>query len=95
MLKHVVLFKFKAPEPAVLERAAAAIRSLDGRVPSLRSIEVGLDTTRSERCHDLCLITAFDDRAGLEAYAVHPDHLEVLAVIRPLTASAVVVDFET
>ncbi len=94
MLKHVVLFQFEDPSPANLERAAAALRGLLGVVPSLRFIEVGQDTTRSARCYDLCLTTAFDDRAGMEAYAVHPAHQEVVALLGQLTRGAVVVDYE-
>jgi hypothetical protein len=94
MLKHVVLFRFADPTPANLDRATAALRGLLGAVPSLRAIEVGADVTRSERSYDLCLITDFDDRAGLAAYATHPSHLEVVAVLRELTTGSVVVDYE-
>jgi hypothetical protein len=94
MLKHVVLFKFADPTAANLDRAAAALRSLDGVVPTLQSIEVGLDTTRSDRCYDLCLTTVFADREGMAAYAVHPAHQEVVGVLRELTTGAAVVDYE-
>lgn len=94
MLKHVVLFKFADPSPANLGRAADALRSLMGVVPTLRAIEVGLDTTRSDRCYDLCLTTEFDDRAGMQAYAVHPDHQEVVSLLKSLTTGAAVVDYE-
>ncbi len=94
MLKHVVLFKFADPSPANLDRAATALRGLLGVVPTLRSIEVGLDTTRSDRCYDLCLTTAFDDRSGMQAYAIHPAHQEVVSLLRELTIGAAVVDYE-
>ena len=94
MFKHVVMFQFVDPSPAHLHRAAEALRGLLGVVPTLRSLEVGLDSTRSERCWDLCLTTAFDDRAGMDAYAVHPAHMEVVGLLRTLTKGAAVVDYE-
>ena len=43
MLKHVVAFKLKAPTPALLEETRRILLSMEGKVPMLRSIEVGVD----------------------------------------------------
>lgn len=91
MLTHVVMFKF--PDPAAAETAAAKLSAMAGRVETLRAIEVGLDLSRSARSFDLVLITRFDDQAGLDAYAVHPVHLEVVAYIKEHAEKSVVVDF--
>ncbi len=48
-------------------------------MPSLRSMEVGIDFMGSERSYDLVLIATFDDEAGLAAYDKHPSHEEVRA----------------
>jgi len=85
-MNHVVFFRFSNEDDAV--EAARRLRALDGVVPSLRSIEVGVDVLRTQRSWDLCLITRFDDEAGMQAYQVHPAHEEVVSWIR-LHASAV------
>lgn len=92
MLIHVVLFRFE--DPADATDARERLLAMQGRIPSLRAIEAGADIVRSERSWDLALITRFDDRAGLDAYAAHPVHAEVLAWLRPRATSIAAVDFE-
>lgn len=91
MLTHVVLFAFDD-----LERAAQArdrLLAMKGRIPALLDIEAGLDTTRSGRSMELALITRHADRAGLEAYAQDPVHLEVVAFIKEYARESRAVDF--
>lgn len=93
-LTHVVLMQFQEPAPAVLAEASARLRGLRGKVPELRSIEVGLDVLHSGRSYDLALITRFDSLADMQAYQAHPEHVTVLDTLRSVLAASVVVDFE-
>jgi diamine N-acetyltransferase len=93
-LTHVVLFKFKQPTDEVLNKAATLLRGLNGKVPQLISIEVGLDVLHSERSYDLALITRFGSLADLEAYQAHPEHVQVLEYLRTVLGGSVAVDFE-
>ena len=94
-LTHVVMFRLKQPTPENRAAVIAALQSLEGRVPSLRGLEVGGDVLGTERSYDLVLIARFDDRAGLAAYQTHPEHVRVLAVLSELTSSSAAVDYET
>ncbi len=94
-LSHIVLFKLHDPRPETLTEAMTRLRQLVGQVPTLRSLEVGVDVLHSGRSYDLALIARFDDRAGLEAYQIHPAHQETLAYLRSITAASVAVDFES
>ena len=40
------------------------------------------------------LIATFDDRAGLDEYATHPEHVKVKEYIHSVLESSVSVDFE-
>ena len=91
MIKHVVCQKFK--EKADANIAAQMLRNLMGTVPSLRSIEVGVDFLGSERSYDLVLIATFDDEAGLQAYDGHPAHQEVRNFIKSHRTHTVSVDY--
>ena len=91
MFRHVVIFKLRSRE--MRGEAIAALESLPANVPTLRSLTVGADTLDSARAADLCLITEFDDLDGYRVYQTHPAHLEVLATLKPLIESAVVVDW--
>lgn len=94
VLRHVVLFTFKADVPAI-ERAAIldALRDLATSVPSVRSLEVGENISPARaQGYTYVLLETFDDRSGLAAYAAHPAHLPVLARMRDATAQLIAVD---
>ena len=93
MLTHVVIMQFDSVEEATACRDK--LLGMAGQIDSLREIEAGVDTTRSDRSWDFALITRFDDVAGLQAYAVHPVHQEVLDFVRPRAKSVATVDFES
>ena len=95
MIVHIVMFKFKEQEKeANIAKAKEMLEALTGRVPSLKSMEVGVDFSRSERAFDLSLYSTFDAKEGLAEYAVHPAHLEVVAFIKEVTEVSKVVDYE-
>ncbi|WP_353661233.1 Dabb family protein [Hydrogenimonas sp. SS33] len=95
MVVHIVMFRFKDENKAAnIEKVKAMLEALPGKIPSLRSMEVGVDFSRSERSMDLVLTSTFDDKAGLESYRVHPAHQEVVAFIKEVTQQSRVVDYE-
>ena len=70
MIKHIVCFKLADPTPANCQKAAEVLRSMDGNVPLLRGIEVGVDELRSGRSYDVILQVLLDDmRRGQETHA--------------------------
>ena len=95
MVKHIVMFKLKENNPENLDLAVSTLRGLDGKIETLRLIEVGLDFNKSERAYDIVLTTHFDDETGLAAYASHPNHLPVIDTMRSLCSSSIVADYLT
>ncbi|MCC6503282.1 MAG: Dabb family protein [Deltaproteobacteria bacterium] len=94
MITHVVLFKLKDSSPESIYKAEQVLRSLEGRVPVIRSIEVGVDVLRSQRSYDICLTVKFDTLEDLEAYQSHPEHVLVADYIGSVRESVAVVDYE-
>ncbi len=94
MIKHIVMFKLKEKNPANIEKAMQALQSLEGKIEALRSLEIGVDFTQSERSYDIVLTTYFDDREGFDTYGPHPKHIPVIETMRALCSSSVVVDYE-
>jgi len=94
LITHVVLFKLKDRSPEAIEKAARALRGLEGRVPVIRSIEVGVDVLRSQRSFDIALTVRFDTLADLEAYQSHPEHVKVADYIATVRESVAVADYE-
>lgn len=95
MIAHIVLFKLNSPT----DENSAAVRdmllSMNGRVPLLRHLEVGVDIIRSERSYDVALYTKFDSLADLQAYQIHPYHAgTVIPFMKVNCSSIVAVDYE-
>lgn len=70
------------------------LESLPGKIPGIGSLEVGIDVTQSDASYDLVLNGTFASVAALEAYQRHPDHLAVVAFLRPVQSAKAVVDYE-
>ncbi len=95
MIKHIVLFKLKDKSPENLEKTKEILLSMDGNVPLLRSIEVGLDFLHSGRSFDVALITTLDSREALDAYQVDPYHVSVVKKhMHAVREDSVAIDFE-
>jgi hypothetical protein len=94
LITHVVLFKLKDRSPEAIGKVAQALESLEGTVPVIRSIEVGVDVLRSQRSYDVSLTVRFDSLADLEEYQRHPEHVKVADFIATVRESVAVVDYE-
>ena len=95
MIVHIVLFQFKEEnKKANIIQAKQMLENLMGAVPSLRSMDVGMNFSTEERAMDLSIITAFESKEDLEAYAVHPEHLKVVEFIKTVIEYSKVVDYE-
>ncbi len=90
-----MFFKLLDRSPENIERTRAVLAGMEGNVPMLRHLDVGVDVLKTERSYDIALITKFDSLADLDAYQVHPYHVEVAKFIASVRESAVAVDFES
>ena len=95
MIKHIVMFKLKNKNKENIEKIVGALKTLEGNIDDIRSAEVGVNLTESERSYDIVLTTEFDDRNALNVYGSHPNHLPVVETVRSLCSGSVVVDYET
>jgi len=93
MIKHVVMWKFSNKNHVTV--AKDALDGMKGRVPSMLSLETGVDFHQSgASSYDLVLITTHQDRAQLDTYQADPIHGEVKTLLGGLESERVVVDFE-
>ena len=94
MITHVVLFKLKDRSPRSIEKARDVLLGLKGKIPVLLYLEVGTDVLHSERSYDIALITKFDSMEDLQAYQVHPVHLEIAKYINSVKEFSISVDYD-
>lgn len=95
MLTHIVMWKYRADvPPATRDEHRARLLSLSNIVPGIESFSVGSDILHSPRSYDTGLAALFLDRAVLDAYTVHPDHVKVVQFGQNITETMAKVDFE-
>lgn len=95
MLTHIVIWKYRAEVEEELRREhVERLRGLASLVDGIVSFNVGFDVLKLPRSYDTGLVAVFRDRAALEAYTVHPDHIIVADFGRNLSQHVASVDFE-
>lgn len=95
MTVHIVMFKFKDENKTEnILKVKTMLEELTSKIEMLKNMEVGIDFNQSERAFDLSLYSTFETKDDLKAYATHPAHLEVVAVIKEVTLESKVVDYE-
>ena len=95
MLTHIVIWKYRADvSEEERRRHVEMLRALVGVVPGIESFGVGRDVLRLPRSYDTGLTSTFRDRAALDAYNAHPEHVRVADYGRSISEHIASVDFE-
>lgn len=93
MFTHIVFFKLQ--DESNIEKAADILRGMEGKIPELKELQVGVDVIRSDRSYDIALITKFDNKNDYEIYNSSEYHVnEVIKNLKPMLESSKTVDFE-
>lgn len=99
MVKHIVLWTLqRTAHGRTAEQNAREIKSrleaLNGRIPGLVKLEVGIDFSRGDFSADVALYSEFVDRDALAAYQVHPEHVEIADFVAVVRETRAVADYE-
>lgn len=92
MVKHIVLYTLKegVNKDDAVKLIASCLEPLVGKIPGLKHLEV----RRAYQGLDYALYSEFDSRDALDAYAVHPLHLEAKERFWNLLDSRVAADYD-
>lgn len=94
MVKHIVCFKIKEECKNRIEEAKNTLLSMDGKVPMLRKIVVGVDFLHSDRSYDIILETWFDSVEDLNNYQDDPYHCNVIKkLMHEIREASIAVDY--
>ena len=94
MLTHIVCWKYKPETTAEqCDDHIAKLRALPGVIPNIERFEVGADILQLERSFDTGLVAVYPDRAALDFYTDHPEHLKVAALGKQIAERVISVDF--
>ena len=95
MLTHVVIWKYRRDvDQGSRDEHLAELRSLAGVVEGMERLAVGFDILHLARSYDTALVAVFRDRAKLDEYTIHPQHVKVADLGRSLSETIAPVDFE-
>jgi len=98
LLRHVVLFKFKADvTPKQIDEVVDAFKALPGKIKSIADFEWGTDVSTENRAQGYthCFLLSFRDKQGRDDYLPHPDHKKFGALVGPRLEGVLVVDYWT
>ena len=98
MIRHIVFWRLNGDTAEVRAKQAAdikeALEALNGKIPGLIRLEVGIDFSASPDSADVALYSEFESREALESYHHHPDHLAAAPVVKAARVERRVVDYE-
>ncbi|MGB5156279.1 Dabb family protein [Desulfobacterium sp. N47] len=96
MIKHVVVIKFKKDTGKNgIDKLEKKLGALPEQIAEIIKYEFGCDVLRSERSYDFTIVSVFDSLETLSKYIIHPKHQEVAGLIKEMSDSTIVVDFES
>jgi len=99
MIKHIVMWRVSGSTEQEkmdsMKLLKEAFESLNGKVPGMRMLEIGLDSSRVDYACDVVLYAEFDSSEALTAYANHPEHLRVKGLVGEIRIARHQVDYET
>ena len=93
MIRHVIMWKFRAGEEENMKTFLSGLRALDGVIPEIRHMEIGVNCKDGNN-YDACLIADFDDLEALERYKHDPRHVAVSQLCKSIREARGAVDFE-
>ena len=93
MIRHVIMWKFREGEEENMHRFLNGLKSLDGVIPEIRRMEVGVNVLEKNN-YDACLIADFDDLEALERYKKDTRHVAVSTLCTSIREARGAVDFE-
>ncbi len=99
MIKHIVMWNLRGDTPQdkarSIEQVKGAFESLQGKIPGMTHLEIGVDSSRIDYACDVVLYSEFESQAALDAYGVHPEHQRVKQALEGVRIARHQVDFST
>ena len=96
LLRHVVLFKFKANTPSEkIKEIEDAFNNLPNKIPQINGYEWGLNNSQENlnKGFTHCFFLTFKSEADRSTYLPHPDHKAFGALLTPYLEDVLVVDY--
>ena len=94
MIVHIVMFQFKEEQKEEnIINVKKLLEELPAKIDSIIDLDIGINFDTAPRAMDLSIYVTFDTKEDLDNYAIHPEHLKVVEVIKEVTEYSKVVDY--
>lgn len=95
MIKHIVCFKLKDNSVEAKNKVKEVLLSMEGKVPTVKGIEVGCDFLESARSYDVILQVLLDNKEALDIYQDDEYHVNtVKAFLKTVMETCISLDYE-
>jgi hypothetical protein len=99
MIKHIVMWTLKdQAEGASAEengkKMKQMLEALNGKIPGLLHLEVGLDIFQASPAWQVVLYSELESRDALHGYQQHPEHQRCVEFVKKVVGDRGVVDYE-
>lgn len=95
MITNNLLIKVKEPRNENIEAIKAALLSMEGKIEVLKDLQVQSDIINNESSYDVLSITKFSSLEDMNAYLIHPVHVEASQSIQNTIAAVATVCYES
>ena len=99
MIRHIIFWKLRedltgAARTEVLQQIKDGFEAMQGQVPGLLKIDIGIPFSEGPDSADVALYSEFDSRESLQGYNTHPLHHQMVSIVRPVRIDRRVADWE-
>ena len=98
MIRHIVMWDIAGTTPEEkrvnIDLVRRGFEGLNGVIPGLHHMELGVDASRVDYACDVVLFSEFESQAALDAYALHPAHLRIRDALAGIRIGRRQVDYE-
>ena len=95
MVTNNLMLKLKERTSENIAKTKDVLLGMKGKIEPLRDLQVEVNIRPGASAYDILLITKFAAMADLEAYLVHPVHLEVAQYIGQVLDTSAAVCYES
>jgi quinol monooxygenase YgiN len=98
LLRHVVMFKFKADATKEqIKEVEAAFAALPQKIDAIHDFEWGTDNSPEmlSKGFTHCFLVTFESEEARKTYLPHAAHQEFVMLVKPLVEDVMVIDYWT
>jgi len=96
MFKHVIMWKvIESPlsKQETCEKIKELLKSLNGKIPGLINIDVGINTLDADNTFDVVFTGTFENKEAYVKYGQHEEHAKIVPFFKTIKLDRIIVDY--